>query len=80
MRVSEIVARRIRTLLDERLMTQYRLAQNIAMHHNTLTSIMQAKNKSVNLKTIILITRGLGVTVEEFFRDPQFENSDLDVD
>jgi len=80
MKTSQAVAKRIKDLLAQKDMTQYRLCKNIAMHNNTMTNIMTAKNKSVNLNTILLISRGLGITASEFLNDPIFENAELDVD
>jgi len=77
MKTSEAVASRIRELLKQKNMTQYGLCKKMAIHLNTLTNIMTAKNKSVNLNTIILVCRGLEVTVEHFFSDPIFESEEL---
>ena len=80
MKTSQAVAKRTKDLLAQKNMTQYRLCKNIAMHNNTMTNIMTAKNKSVNLNTILLICRGLGMTASEFLNDPVFENAELDFD
>lgn len=61
-------------------MSQYRLEKIIAMPHNTMKTLMTERNKSVNLKTVMQIIRGLGMTTAEFFDDPIFESEDLDVD
>ena len=52
----------------------------IAMPHNTMKTLMGERNKSVNLKTVMQIARGLDMTLSEFFNDPIFENSDLEID
>ena len=80
MKTSEAVAKRIRALLVKKNMTQYRLCKNLAMHQNTMTNIMTAKNKSVNLNTVLLVSRGLGITASEFFNDPIFESDDLNIE
>ena len=41
---------------------------------------MSARNNGVNLKTIMQIIRGLGITTAEFFNDPIFENENLEID
>lgn len=50
------------------------------MSHNTMQTLMRADNNSVNLKTVLLICRGLGVTAEYFFSSPLFEDDELEVD
>ena len=80
MKLSKAVAMRIGDILRERNMSQYRLERIIAMPHNTMKTLMGARNNSVNLKTIMQIIRGLEMTTAEFFDDPIFEREDLDID
>ena len=78
--VTEVVVRRIKEILSEKELSIYRLKKNTAMSHNTMQTLMRADNNSVNLKTILLIIRGLGITTAEFFNSPMFDDEDLDVD
>ena len=80
MKISEAVAIRLGRILTERNMTQYRLEKEIAMPHNTMKTLMGKRNKSVNLRTIMQIAKGLNMTVSEFFNDPIFEDENLEVD
>lgn len=80
MKLSTAVALRISKILKERKLSQYRLEKMIAMPHNTMKTLMGERNKSVNLKTVMQIIRGLGMTTAEFFDDPIFESNDLEVD
>ena len=80
MKLSTAVALRISNLLRERNMSQYRLEKNIAMPHNTMKTLMGERNQSVNLKTVMQIVKGLGMTAAEFFNDPVFERADLEID
>lgn len=80
MKLSTAVAIRISNLLRERKMSQYRLEKNIAIPHNTMKALMHERNSGVNLKTVMLIIRGLGMATAEFFDDPLFDNPDLEID
>lgn len=80
MTLSEAVAIRVRGLLKERNMTQYRLEQNAGISHSTMKTFLNGKYKSCNLTTIVLIIRSFGMTVGEFFTDPIFESEELEVD
>jgi transcriptional regulator with XRE-family HTH domain len=80
MKTSKLIAKRIKMLLLEKNITQYKLCKNMAIPKTTLTNIMAAKNKSVNLKTIMIICRGIDITAGEFFKDPLFDNPELDID
>lgn len=78
--VTKAVVERIRQILKAKNMSVYRLEKITAMSHNTMQSLMRADNNSVNLKTVLLVCRGLGVTAEYFFASNLFEDKDLDID
>ena len=80
MKVSQAVATRIREILAEKNMTQYRLEMNAGLSKGTLTSLMYARYKGVNLTTLITVIRTLGITIDEFFKSPLFDEENLDCD
>lgn len=49
------------------------------MPHNTMKTLMSERNKSVNLRTVMQIIRGLDMTPAEFFNDPLFESEGLEL-
>lgn len=80
MTVCQAVAKRVNRLLTERKMSQYRLEQNSGIQHGTMNSIMSARNKGVELNTVIMIAKGFNMTVIEFLDDPVFTSDDLEVE
>ena len=80
MKVSQAVATRIREILAEKNMTQYRLEMNSGLSKGTLTSLMYARYKGVNLTTLITVIRTLGIPIDEFFKSPLFDEENLDCD
>lgn len=64
--INTAVALRISKILRDKNMSQYRLEKIIAMPHNTMKTFMGERNKSVNLKTVLRIVRGLEMTNSEF--------------
>ena len=80
MKVSQAVATRIREILAEKNMTQYRLEMNSGLSKGTLTSLMYARYKGINLTTLITVIRTLGITIDEFFKSPLFDEENLDCD
>ncbi len=79
MNISEAVAIRIRELLKEKDLTQYKLEQNSCLSHDTVKSIMKGKAKGVNLKTVIAIADGFGMTVSEFLNSELFHYDNLNM-
>ncbi len=80
MKLSTAVVKRINDLLRERNMSQYRLEKITAISHNTMRSLMSERSNGVNLRTVMIIIRGLNMTTAEFFNDPIFDNPELEID
>ena len=80
MTVSEAVAKRINRLLIEKGMTQYRLERASGIQHGSMQCIMNGRNKTVTLSTVIMIARGFGMSLLEFLDDPVFTSEDLEVE
>ncbi len=80
MKVSQAVAERIKEILAEKEMTQYRLEINSGLPKGTFLSLMYARYKGVNLTTLVVIIRTLGLTIDEFFASPLFNDDNLDID
>lgn len=80
MTLADAVPKRIRNILTEKKMTQYRLEQNAGISHSTMNCFLNARYKGCNLTTVVLIIRALGMTIAEFFDDPIFECEDLIVE
>lgn len=78
MKVSQAVATRIREILAEKNMSLYRLEINSGLSKGTLTSLMYARYKGVNLTTLIIVIRTLGISVDEFFKSPLFDEDNLE--
>lgn len=80
MNISQAVAIRIKELLLENNLTLYRLEQKACLSHDTVKSIMKGKAKGVNLKTLVAIADGFGITVSEFLNSDLFLYDNLNMD
>ena len=61
-------------------MSQYRLEQESGIQHGSMQCIMNGRNKTVTLSTVIMIARGFGITLVEFLDDEIFRSDDLEVE
>ncbi len=61
-------------------MTQYRLEQESGIQHGTMNGIMSAKNRGIELNTVMMIARGFQMTVLEFLDDPIFMSDELEIE
>ena len=80
MTVNSAVAKRIAALLKEKNMSQYRLEINSGIQHGSMQCIMNGRNKTVTLSTVMLLAKGFNMTLIEFLNDDIFLSSDLEIE
>lgn len=80
MKLNKVFALRVREILKEKKMTQYKLAQETGLYHSTLTDILNCKYNTPNFKNIALIMRALGMTMAEFFDSELFDFEKLEIE
>lgn len=79
MKLNKAFALRVRELLKEKKMTQYKLAQETGLYHSTMTDILNCKYETSNFRNMALIIRALNISMSEFFNSPFFDFSDLEI-
>ncbi len=77
--IIDAMVERLNKYLGELNMTQYKLAMLSGVPYSTIKHIMQKRTKSVDLRTIIMLAYGLGITPAEFLDDPCFLYENLDI-
>lgn len=80
MKLNKAFSLRVREILKEKNMTQYKLAQETGLYHSTMTDILNCKYKSPNFMNISLIIRELGITMSEFFDSELFDFNKLELE
>ena len=80
MTVNGAVAKRASALLAEKRMTQYRLEQKSGILHGSMACIMNGRNKTVTLSTVMMLARGFDMTLLEFLDDEVFTSEELEVE
>ncbi len=80
MTVNDAIARRISKLLKEKGMSQYRLEQESGIQHGSMQCIMNGRNKTVTLSTVIMLARGFNMPLTDFLDDDIFLSEDLEVE
>lgn len=78
--INDAVVDRLCYYLEERKLTQYKLAILSGIPFATIKSIMQRRTKNITLKTIILLAGGLGISVKEFLDDDSFDVENIIID
>ncbi len=80
MTVNDAVAKRVSKLLREKEMSQYRLEQESGIQHGSMQCIMNGRNKTVTLSTVILLARGFHMSLTEFLDDEIFRSAELEIE
>ena len=80
MTVNDAVAKRVALLLREKDMSQYRLEQASGIQHGSMQCIMNGRNKTVTLSTVIMLARGFDMPLTEFLDDEIFSSLDLEIE
>ena len=80
MTVNDAVRKRISKLLQEKDMSQYRLEQNSGIQHGSMQCIMNGRNKTVTLSTVIMLAKGFDMTLVDFLNDEVFKPENLDIE
>ena len=80
MTVNDAVARRITKLLQEKDMSQYRLELDSGIQHGSMQCIMNGRNKTVTLSTVMMLARGFNMPLTEFLDDEIFRSDDLEIE
>ena len=78
--LNDVVVARLNKFMGERNLTQYKLAQLSDLPFATVKSIMQKRTKSISLKTIILLAKGLNISASEFISGADFDANNLDLE
>ena len=74
MNINQALSLRIREILKQKGMSQYRLEMRNGLYHSTLNCLLNCRYNSANIKTIFVIIQSLDISVLEFFDSPLFAN------
>ena len=80
MTVNNAVAKRICALLKQKGITQYKLEQLSGIQHGSMQCIMNGRNKTGTLSTVMMIARGFNISLIEFLDDEIFDCEDLEIE
>lgn len=79
MTVNNAVAKRISALLKEKNITLYRLEQESGILHGSMQCIMNGRNKTVTLSTVMMIANGFHMSLIDFLDDDIFRSTDIEL-
>ena len=79
MKLNKAFALRVKQILKEKNITQYKLAQETNLYQSTMTDILTCKYQTPNFKNMALIVKVLGLSLSEFFDSEYFDFKNLEI-
>lgn len=80
MTVNDAVAKCISVLLKKKNLSLYRLERDSGIQHGTMQCIMNGRNKTVTLTTVMMLAKGFQISLLEFLDDDVFLSTDLEIE
>lgn len=76
MEFSDVVALKIKELMEQQNVTTYKLQDLTGVYSSTITMFLTRQTKTIRLENLLYICEGLGITLSEFFADERFKNAE----
>lgn len=73
---SDLIAVKIKELMQEQNITIYKLENLSGVYSSTITMFLTRKTKTIRLENLLYICEGLGTNLSDFFADERFKDSE----
>lgn len=78
MKLQEAIAKRIKTLINEREITQYQLYKLTGVPQSTISTLLKAETKTVKLSTVYDLCSGLNIELSDFFNSELLKSDNIE--
>lgn len=76
MEFSDVVALKIKELMQEKDISTYGLESLTGVYSSTITLFLNRKTKTIRLENLLYICEALGTNLSEFFADERFNDAE----
>lgn len=76
MEFSDLVALKIKELMNEQKVSIYKLESLTGIYSSTITLFLNRKTKTIRLENLLYICEGLGTNLSDFFADKIFKDAE----
>ena len=73
---SDLIAVKIKELMQEQNITIYKLENLSGVYSSTIAMFLKKKKKTIRLENLLFICEGLGTNLSEFFADERFKEAE----
>lgn len=74
MEVSDLIALKIKELLEKKDISVYKLEELTGIPNSTLYMFLNRVHKTIRIENLVYICEALDITLGEFFSDKRFDN------
>ena len=76
MEFSDVVALKIKELMQEKNISTYGLESLTGVYSSTITLFLNRKTKTIRLENLLYICKALGTNLSQFFADERFNEAE----
>ena len=73
---SDLVALKIKELMEEKDITIYKLQTLSGVYSSTIAMFLTRKTRTIRLENLLYICEGLNISLSEFFADERFKEAE----
>ena len=74
---SDLIALKIKELMNEKNMTIYKLETLSGVYSSTIAQFLTRKTKTIRLENLLFICDALGISLSDFFADTRFIEAEV---
>ena len=76
MEFSDLIAVKVKELMEQKDISIYKLESLSGVYSSTLALFLNRKTKTIRLENLLYICEGLGTNLSDFFVDERFKNAE----
>ena len=73
---SDLIAIKIKELMNQQNVTIYKLESLSGVYSSTITMFLTRKTKTIRLENLLFICDALNISLSDFFADKRFKNAE----
>ena len=80
MQLNEAIKLRLENLMKEKnISSKYEISCDAGLNPSLLTDFFRSRTLYPRIDTLYLVCEGMGITLEEFFKDPMFNIENIEI-
>lgn len=73
---SDLIAKKLKEIMQERNISIYKLENLLGVYSSTIAMFLTRKTKTIRLENLLFICEGLNTNLSDFFADERFKEAE----